>query len=135
MFSISKKSGLFGLKFLNLNIDNIKFKKNIDVRNHVTPLDVIHDVLYLFKASEQNKEEVTSLYDKIKNKSSKINRSRPRSVANAVIFYWIKQKEKEISLSSFAKRVDMSALTINRLVKEIDKIIKSEERNDTNNSR
>ena len=76
-----------------------------------------------FKATEEQKLEVNELYKKIKNKSSKINRSRPQSVASALTYFWICYKGIDISLKEFAKKTDLSELTIDKLAKEIGNIL------------
>jgi translation initiation factor 2B subunit (eIF-2B alpha/beta/delta family) len=73
-----------------------------------------------FNASKNQKKEVIDIYLKIKNKSSKLNRSRPQSVASSVTYFWICKKNMDISLRDFAKRVELSELTIDKLVKEIE---------------
>ena len=76
-----------------------------------------------FKATSMQKKEVIELYNKIKNKSSKINRSRPQSISSGLIYYWISLKNIEISLKDFAKKVDLSELTITKIAKEISDIL------------
>ena len=77
----------------------------------------------MFDATQDDIKEVEELYTQIRNKSSKINRSRPKSIANALIFYWIQMKNKNVDISFFSKKVEMSELTINKLIKEITRII------------
>jgi translation initiation factor 2B subunit (eIF-2B alpha/beta/delta family) len=76
-----------------------------------------------FKATSVQKKEVTELYNKIKNKSSKINISRPQSISSGLIYFWISLKNIEISLKDFAKKVDLSELTISKIAKEISDIL------------
>ena len=76
-----------------------------------------------FEASKEQKNEVINLYNKIKNKSSKINRSRPQSISSALIYYWISYKNINISLKEFSKRVELSELTILKISKEISEIL------------
>ena len=76
-----------------------------------------------FEASKEQKNEVINLYNKIKNKSSKINRSRPQSISSALIYYWISYKNINISLKDFSKRVELSELTIVKIAKEISEIL------------
>ena len=76
--------------------------------------------------SEENKnhkDEVLELYEKIKNKSTVINRSRPQSVASGLVRYYILLKRKDIPMNEFRSKVELSELTINRIVKEIEKIL------------
>ncbi len=70
-------------------------------------------------STPDQKKEVINLYARIKNRSSKLNRSRPQSVAAALTYYWIRKKKLDISLKDFAKKVDLSELTINKNAKEV----------------
>ena len=76
-----------------------------------------------FSATLEQKLEVTHLYEQIHNKSSKINRSRPRSVAAGLIYYWMCVHNKNILLKDFIKFVKLSELTVDRLAKEIKDIL------------
>ena len=80
-----------------------------------------------FSATESQKKEVIELYHQIKNKSSKLNRSRPQSVASGLVYFWICSKQKDITLKQFTKKVSLSELTVNKIAKEISDLIGSEE--------
>jgi hypothetical protein len=75
-----------------------------------------------FHGTEIQKTEAIDIFEKIKDKSSLINRSRPQSVACGVVRYYINQKNKEISMEYFQSRVGLSEITIQRLVTEIERI-------------
>lgn len=77
-----------------------------------------------FQSSDEQKKEVSEIYSRIKNKSSKLNRSRPQSVASGLVYYWIKKNGKDISLKQFIKKVGLSELTINKIYYQIDDILK-----------
>ena len=76
-----------------------------------------------FSGTDEQKAEVFDIYEKIKNKSSKINRSRPQSTASGIVYFWICKKNINISLKEFAKKVELSELTISKIVKEICRIL------------
>ena len=121
LFQINKKSGLSGMRYLNMNInENSTYK--LSHNKHLSPINIIKNVMKTFNASDDDINEVINLYHTIENKSSKINRSRPKSIANSLIYYWIKEKGKDIDISFFSSKVNMSELTINKLVKEISDI-------------
>ena len=61
--------------------------------------------------------------DNIKDKSIKINRARPQSIAAGITYYWICQKDKKISISEFMEKVGLSELTITRIAKEITELL------------
>lgn len=115
LFGLSRKNGLRGLKIVNVNAP-----KSSRIHTAViTPVHLVHDIMDKFRATPEQKKEVILLYARTKNRSSKLNRSRPQSVAAALTYYWIRKKELDISLKDFAKKVDLSELTINKNVKEI----------------
>jgi len=119
IFDLTKKIGLKGLKYVNLNAS----KDSLIHTTYITPINLIEDIMDKFEATKEHKIEVIKLYNKIKNKSSKINRSRPQSVSAALIYYWICYKNIDICIKDFAKRVDLSELTIVKISKEISDIL------------
>ena len=78
-----------------------------------------------FSATDDQKKEVIDLYHQIENKSSRLNRSRPQSVASGLVYFWICSKQKDISIKQFTKKVSLSELTINKISKEISDVIGS----------
>jgi len=120
IFELNRKIGLKGLKHINLYAP----KDSLIHTTYITPENLIEDIMDKFKATPEQKQEVIELYNKIKNKSSKINRSRPQSVACAITYFWICHKGLDISLKEFAKKSDLSELTIDRLSKEISNVLK-----------
>ncbi len=122
-FGLTRKIGLKGLKHIALYAP-----KTSDIRTvYITPVNLVEEIMDKFKATIEQKQEVIQLYNRIKNKSSRLNRSRPQSTAAAMVYYWIKYKNKEISIKEFTSKINLSELTINKLVEEIKKIIKDEE--------
>ena len=115
LFGLDRKNGLKGLKIVNVNAP----KDSQIHTSYITPEHLVNDIMDKFKASPVQKAEVIELYVKIKNKSSKLNRSRPQSVAAALTYYWILNKNINISIKDFAKKVDLSELTINKNTKEV----------------
>ena len=119
-FEISRKSALRGIKYVNLNTPK---DSNIHT-TYITPLNLVEEIMDKFSATDAHKAEVYDLYNKIKNKSSKINRSRPQSVASGIVFAWICMKNLDISIKEFAKKTELSELTIIKIAKEISEILK-----------
>ena len=119
IFNLNKKTGLKGLKIVNLNAP----KNSIIHTTYITPLNIIEDIMDKFDATNNHKKEVLYLYDRIKNKSSKINRSRPGSIASGIVYFWISLKNINISIKDFAKKVELSELTIIKISKEISEIL------------
>ena len=123
MFSINKKSGLKGLKYVNLNAP-----KNSKIHTtYITPKNLICDIMDYFSANKEQKKEVEDIYISIKNKSSKLNRARPQSIASGLVFYWICKKKIKINIKDFAKKVNLSELTISKIIKEISMILDTPE--------
>ena len=115
LFGLTRKNGLHGLKIVAVNAPK-------DSKIHttiITPVHLIHDIMNKFRATPSQKTEVIKLYARIKNRSSKLNRARPQSVAAALTYYWIRKKQLDISLKDFAMKVDLSELTINKNAKEV----------------
>ena len=121
IFNLNRKTGLRGLKYVNLYAP-----KDSKLRTtYITPINLVGEIMEKFSATKDQKDEVISLYEKIKNKSSRLNRSRPQSVASGLVFYWICMKRKDISLKDFAKKVILSELTVNKIAKEIAEVLET----------
>ena len=119
LFGLSRKNGLKGLKIVNVNAP----KESKIHTTVITPVHLVHDIMNKFRATPRQKKEVIELYALTKNRSSKLNRSRPQSVAAALTYYWIRKKKLDISLKDFAKKVDLSELTINKNAKEVSLVL------------
>ena len=119
IFCIDRKTGLKGLKIVNLGIS----KESLFHNTHITPANLVADIMKEFRASTEQKMEVINLYNYIKGKSAKINRSRPQSVAAGLTFFWICKNEKNITLKEFSKTVKLSELTVSKVSKEIATIM------------
>jgi transcription initiation factor TFIIIB Brf1 subunit/transcription initiation factor TFIIB len=121
IFNLNRKTGLRGLKYVNLYAP-----KDSKIRTtYITPIHIIEEIMEKFSATKEQTQEVVTLYEQIRNKSSRLNRSRPQSVASGLVFYWICIKGKEITLKDFAKKVILSELTINRIAKEIAEVLET----------
>ena len=119
IFNLDRKIGLKGLKHVNLNST-----KQIKT-SYITPQNLIQEIMQKFDATQQQIEEVNQLYLKIHNKSSILNRSRPQSVASGLVRYYILLKGKDISMKEFRQKVKLSELTIEKMAKEISRILKT----------
>lgn len=121
VFNLNRKTGLKGLKHVNLYAP-----KNSNIRTmYITPINLVEEIMDKFSATKEQKEEVIELYNQIKNKSSRLNRSRPQSVGAGIVYYWICLNKKDISLKQFTKKVSLSELTINKIAKEISEVLGS----------
>lgn len=117
IFNLKRKVGLKGLKHIHLNID-----KSSQIQNHrITPKHIIAEMMQKFITSDSNQiNEVYTIYENVKNKSSILNRSRPNSTAAGILYYYILKNGKSITLKQFSKEVELSELTIKKIVKQID---------------
>jgi transcription initiation factor TFIIIB Brf1 subunit/transcription initiation factor TFIIB len=120
LFDLNKKVGLKGLKYVNIHTS----KDSSIHTTYITPVNLVENLMDKFSATSAQKQEVIALYNQIKNKSSKINRSRPQSVSAGLIWFWICSKGMEITLKEFAVKTGLSELTINKIAKEIAEILK-----------
>lgn len=114
-FGLNKKTSLKGLKIVSVHAPK-------DSPIHTTSITAVHhinDIMDKFSASNDQKKEVIELYRKTKNKSSKLNRARPQSVAASLTYYWICFKKIDIPLKKFASKADLSELTISKNAKEV----------------
>ena len=123
IFNLDRKTALKGLKFVNMNAP-----KNSKLRAiYITPENLLCEIMDKFEANDEQKNDVIKIYQKIKNKSSILNRSRPQSVASGIVRYYILIMNKDIPIEYFKSKVNLSELTINRIVKEIAKILNNKE--------
>ena len=111
VFGLTRKSGLNGLKIVSLNAP----KSSGIHDNHITPENIVKDVMEIFKASPAQIEEVINIYRFVKNTDVKLSTARPQSTACGLIYYWITTTGKNISLKDFAKTVELSEITISKM--------------------
>jgi transcription initiation factor TFIIIB Brf1 subunit/transcription initiation factor TFIIB len=119
IFLLTRKVALSGLKHVNLNAS--KDSKIHGVQ--ITPIHLIGDIMNRFSATSEQKKDVEKLYSRIKNKSSKLNRSRPQSVSAGLVYYYVCVKKMNITLKEFADRAELSELTISKIAKEIAEVL------------
>lgn len=119
IFNLKRKVGLKGLKYIHLNID-----KDLQVKNiRITPKHIIADMMQKFVTSDPNQiTDVYAIYDAVNNQSSVLNRCRPSSTAAGILYYYILKTRKSITLKQFSKEVELSELTIKKIVKQIELI-------------
>ena len=119
LFNLQRKDGLKGLKIVNLNSDNNTITKS----TYITPENIITEIMKKFSANQSDIDNVIQLHSRIHKKSELLNRARPQSVASGLIRYYILKHNKNISIENFTSTVGISELTINRIVKEINKVL------------
>lgn len=118
-FGLTRKAGLKGMKVLNINIP-----KESEIHNTtITPYHIISDTMDKFLTTSNHKDEVYEIYKKIDNRSSKLNRARPQSVAAAVIYHWVSARDINITIKDFANITNLSEMTILKNTKEVERVL------------
>ncbi len=122
LFNLTKKVGSKGIKHINLHIS-----KNSDLKTtSISVNTIISEIMSKFNATSDQVDEVIAIYEKIKNKSSQLNRCRPQSLASALVFFWISKRNNDtISIKKFIDIVNLSEMTINKIIKEINTLLAS----------
>lgn len=122
LFHITKSAGMRGMKYLNKHVP-----KDSKIRTtHITPVDIIKDIVEKFHSSPEQENSIINIYNKINHKSNILNRSRPLSIAAGVIFYWIEKNNSNVSIDDFVKKVNMSAITIKKVAKEVKRLLEDQ---------
>lgn len=119
IFGLSRKASLKGMKFVSQRARKDSFVHT----THITPVDLIKDIMDRFGACEAQKQQAVGIYRRIHNRSFKLNGSRPQSIGSGVVYYWILQNNIPIHIADFSKKVKLSGLTILKVVKEITAIL------------
>lgn len=120
IFKLDRKVILRGLKHVSLNApktSHIRIKQNFT--------DLIEECASKFELSQDDKKEILDIYEKVKNRSPVINRSRPQSVTSSLIYFFLCRKKgsNNVNIKDFIKKVKLSELTITKITKEISRII------------
>lgn len=116
LFNISKSLANSGLKFVNLNASRFSPIRT----SYITVPDFIESIMQNISATQSQIEEAKNIYDAIPDQ---FHNSQPKSIASAVIFYWMKQNNIKVTLEEFSKLTDLSGLTIEKLQKDISKLV------------
>ena len=75
-------------------------------------------------ANEQDLQCVKDLYARIEAfQSLKLNRSRPQSIASGIVYYWLLEENRKITLKTFAKIAELSELTIVKIQKDVKEML------------
>ncbi len=93
--------------------------KRILIKNHIKPKNYIDIIMDNFQSNKTNKQRVKEICEAIEPCSGLLNSSKPESIACAVVYYYLKYTKQEIKCSTFAKIVNLSEITIQKLAKEI----------------
>ena len=80
------------------------------------------EILKKFDANTDQIDDVIEMYQQIKDKSSIINRASPQSTSAGLVYYYILKTKRDITLKDFLSKINLSELTIKKIVKELDKL-------------
>lgn len=119
IFNIDRKVALKGLKHVNWNAS----KESIFRNYQISLENIIIEIMDKFYATDEHKTQVLNLYQEIKDRSALLNRSRPQSMAAGLVRYFIINSGKNVPMNVFKSKVNLSELTINRIVKEITRLV------------
>jgi len=115
IFKLDRKIILRGLKHISLNAPKTILK------NKNGTSELLEEYIVKFDIKDKDREDIIEIYNKIRNKSTIINRSRPQSVISSLIYYFMCKKygSNNINIKDFIKKVKLSELTIYKISKEI----------------
>ncbi len=119
IFQLDRKVILRGLKQVSLNAP----KTTLQNKNGTSEL--LEEYITKFDIKDKDRDDIIEIYNKIKNRSTIINRSRPQSVISSLIYYFLCKKNgsNNVNIKDFIKKVKLSELTITKISKEIaDKV-------------
>ena len=124
--SLEKSNISSGMKIVEIKIK--KYDKERVRDTYSSPVDSIKDILSKWESDPKTIEEIIKLYNYVDDKSMLLNRSRVKSVASGLIYYYaLSTKRTNIKLKEFAKRVELSDSTILKVAREISAILKTPE--------
>lgn len=122
LFEIENQIGLRGLKFVNINLPiDSDIRQKDDDQNDIHNL--IQEIMGEFNATPAQIKETLHLYEFLINKSSLLNRSRPGSVAAAIVKFYILKKNPHFTSNFFKSKIRLSELTLTRITREIELIL------------
>jgi len=119
IFQIERKIALKGIKFINLHIAKDDPLRHLTVDTE----HIIIEIMNKFYANSGHIEDVLDIYCSVKEKTPLLKRSRPRSVASGVVRYYIFKKNPSISTHYFCSKINLSEMTVLRIVKEIASLL------------
>jgi hypothetical protein len=88
----------------------------------LSPVDLIKETMKKLEADEKQIKNTMEIYNNIKNRSSLLNRSKPRSISTGVIWFYCVYTKKTITIKELSTISTLSEATIDKIAKEIDRI-------------
>ena len=91
----------------------------------ISATKIAKTIMQKFNATEQHIGEVRVLLRTVSGQSATLARSRPQSLAAAMVYLWIKVTNQNISMEEFRAQVELSPATIQRVSDKIAAVLES----------
>jgi transcription initiation factor TFIIIB Brf1 subunit/transcription initiation factor TFIIB len=116
-FNIDRKNMSKGLTYFHMRNPTKKNSAYISVQHFIPK------IMEKFNAKKEHIDTVLKMYEIIKNSSSIFIRSNPQSVSSSLVYYYLKKMDPDIPVGQFSKIVNLSEITILRIISEIENIV------------
>lgn len=116
-FNIDRKNMSKGLTYFHMRNPTKKNSPYISVQHFIPK------IMEKFNAKKEHIDTVLKMYEIIKDSSSIFIRSNPQSVSSSLVYYYLKKLDPDIPVSHFSKIVNLSEITILRIISEIENIV------------
>ena len=124
--SLKKKFDNITKKNISKGLTYFCLRSEIKKKEYITAEHFIPKICENFNIKDEHIHNLLQLYKKIESKSSILNRSNPQSVSSALVFYYLKKLNVDISAFEFGEFVKLSEVTILNKANEIDEILNNE---------
>lgn len=119
VFGLDRRAALRGLKIINMHAP-----KTSEIRvKYITPAQFVHDMMSHFGATEAEEQEVLALYELVKKRSLSLSRSRPQSIASALVYIFLSTGRKDFDVKLFLEKAMLSELTVSKIAREIVRVL------------
>jgi transcription initiation factor TFIIIB Brf1 subunit/transcription initiation factor TFIIB len=120
LFSLNKEKISAGMKAYHAKFPESRTQ-------NIKPVSLIEKTMKQVGISADKYSHIVEIANNIENRDSVINRSSPQSVAPSIVYYYLclcpeYKKLIDMTKSKFASRVDLSEITITKIVKKINEI-------------
>lgn len=90
----------------------------------LSPIDLIPKMLENIgiEYDKSHIDDISNIYNYVRKRSDLINRSSPQSIASALIFFYLRNKDQKVVKSEVARNCGVSAVTISKLDAEITSV-------------
>lgn len=117
-FGIDRKAISQGITYYKLRIPREYFQHEEVSAKHYIP-----EIMQKLNIKQEHIDRVIKLYDKIKDSCPVIHRSNPQSISKAIVFYYLRRVNCNISIIRYSRIVCLSDVILFRLSSEISRIL------------